>query len=76
MSNNKEQFTAILEGEMQKRGLALSEAYRQTSEYTPDIASAVYDAANASRLWDDEQVGEWLGCSAQTMRKRYKMREQ
>lgn len=76
MSNNRQQFTAILEAALKQRGLTLSDAYRQTSEYTQDIASAVYDAANASRLWDDEQVGEWLGCSAQTMRKRYKIREQ
>lgn len=76
MSNNRQQFTAILEAALKQRGLTLSDAYRQTREYTQDIAAAVYTAAAASRLWDDEQVGKWLGVSAQTMRKRYKIREQ
>lgn len=74
MNNNQQQFTEILEAALQKRGLSLSDAYRQTSEYTPDTAEAVYQAAAASRLWDDEQVGKWLGCSAQVVRKRYKIR--
>ena len=73
---NQEQFADILENALQKRGLSLSDAYRPTSEYTPDIAEAVYEAATASRLWDDEQVGKWLGCSAQVLQNRFKIRNQ